>query len=1012
MVKNFLIAFICLFSMLSYAQNKDIEGNVTDTESGMPLLGVNVIIEGTTQGTTTDFDGNFSINDVPNDATLVFSYLGFKTKKVNVAETTDFDIQLVSDTQALDDVVIIGYGSSSRRNLTGAVSTVNSQSIDDLEPTNVGQALQGTVAGINVTPQSGTPGAQVNIRIRGVSTNGDNRPLIILNGFQYEGGLNSINPNDIESFTILKDAEAAIYGATGSNGVILITTKSGEVNQKAQIEYKTYYGLQETTRRLPLLNATEYGLLLNESYSNAGQISPIQNLSQLGEGTDWQDEVFEVAPITNHSLSVTGGSEKVTYAASASLLEQEGIVGGSKSKFSRSTARLNLNAELRDNINLSSNIFYNHTKSNNLNSFGLGSVLFNAINIAPTIDPGVDDLTGQINLGNEVINPLTQIRNTYSETLSNRLSGNVKLSIDYLDNLNLEGRIGFNSTNTRNRDFAPEFTYGPNKVFNRPNNSVTLGKIYDNDYTFDLFNTYENTFGDKHDVKFMVGMTVFRQFGEGLFGSSIGVPANSVEFADLGTATGTGDQNNATSYAYDVRRLSYFSRLQYDYDDKYLFSALIRSDSSTRFGPENRTGFFPSASVGWVASEEDFFPENEFVDFFKIRSSYGILGNDRIGDFLYLSVLSGEATYVSAVDGSLIQGQALGPLANPEVKWEEAKRFNIGFDSKFFNNKLGITLDYFVNNREDLLIGNIPVSGIFGITAPGASGPTINAGSVRNKGLEVTLDYNKTINDDLSFNANFNISTLNNEVTEVIGADFLEGGAFGIGQPAPARMEEGKPIGYYYGYESDGIFQTQAEADAHPSQLALGADASPGDIRYKDLNGDGIIDENDRTDIGNPIPNVTGGLNFSINYKNFDFSLYSFANLGNDIVRNFERNQPNVNRLSYNLDRWTGPGTSKTVPRVTTDATANAVFSDFYVEDGSFLRVQTISLGYTLPNNLLESIGVNTLRLYAKIDNVFTFTEYSGYDPAASSGAPIGSGIDLGFYPSPRTYTLGLNVNL
>lgn len=1012
MVKNFLIATMCLLSMWSYAQELDIEGSVTDEQSGMPLLGVNVIIEGTTRGTTTDFDGNYSISSVPSDATLVFSYLGFQTKKINVAETSDFNIKLKSDTQALDDVVVIGYGSSSRRKLTGAVSTVDAQSIDDLEPTNVGQALQGTVAGINVTPQSGTPGAQVNIRIRGVSTNGDNRPLIILNGFQYEGGLNSINPNDIESFTILKDAEAAIYGATGSNGVILITTKSGEINQKAQIEYKTYYGLQETTRKLPLLNATEYGLLLNESYSNAGQVSPIQNLAQLGEGTDWQDEVFEVAPITNHSLSVTGGSEKVTYAASASLLEQEGIVGGSKSKFSRSTARLNLNAELRENIDLTTNVFYNHTESNNLNSFGLGSVLFNAINIAPTIDPSLDDITGQINLGNEVINPLPQIRNTYSKTISDRLSGNVKLSIDYLENFNLEGRLGFNSTNTRNRDFAPEFIYGPNKVFNLPNNSVTLGKIYDSDFTFDLFNTYENTFGDKHDVKFMVGMTVYKQFGEGLFGSSTGVPANSIEFADLGTATGTGDQNTATSYAYDVRRLSYFSRLQYDYDDKYLLSALIRSDSSTRFGPENRTGYFPSASAGWVASEEDFFPENNFVDFFKIRSSYGVLGNDRIGDFLYLSVLSGEATYVSAVDGSLIQGQALGPLANPEVKWEEARRFNIGLDSRFFDNQVGLTVDYFVNNREDLLIGNIPVSGIFGIAAPGASGPTKNAGSVRNSGLEVTLDYKKVVNDDFSFNVNFNISTLDNEVTNVIGADFIEGGAFGIGQPAPARMEVGKPIGYFYGYESDGIFQSQAEVDAHPSQLALGADASPGDIRYKDLNGDGVIDENDRTDIGNPIPSVTGGFNLSMTYKSFDFSLYSFANLGNDIVRNYERNQPNVNRLSYNLERWTGPGTSNSVPRVTVDPTANAAFSDFYVEDGSFLRVQTISLGYTLPENLLESIGVNSFRLYAKVDNVFTFTEYSGYDPAASTGAPIGSGIDLGFYPSPRTYTLGLNVNL
>lgn len=1012
MINKILFSVICFTSLMMSSQTRDIEGTVTDASSETPLLGVNVIVQGTQKGTTTDFDGNFVLESVPEDAVLELSYLGFKTKTIKVSERLEFNIQLVPDTEALDDVVVIGYGTSSKRNITGSVSKVGSETIKQLEPVNAATALQGTTSGVNVTPQSGSPGAESNIRIRGISTNGDNKPLIILDGFQYEGGLNSINPNDIESYTVLKDAQAAIYGSIGSNGVILIETKEGKKNQAAKISYDAYYGMQQTTRKLPLLNATEYGLLLNESYANAGQTSPIQNLSNLGQGTDWQDEVFDIVPVQSHNISVNGGSDKIRYSISGSHLQQEGIVGGPKSEFERSTAKLSLNAELRDNLNITSKVFYNSTTRNLLNDFSLGSVLFNAINIAPTIDPGVDDISNEINLGNEVINPLTQTRNTYNESVVNRLSGTFQVDFNYAENLNLQARIGFNSSNTKNREFLPEFTYGSSKVFNRDSNLVNLGRVNDNDYTFDLFNTYQNTFGEKHDVTFLVGMTVNELFGEALFGSRTGVPSNSFQFADIGTATGAGDNNTADSYAYKVRRLSYFGRLEYNYDGKYLFEAIMRSDSSSRFGPDNKTGYFPSVSGGWILSEEEFFPSLDVIDYFKIRSSYGVLGNDRIDDNLFLSLLDGEATYVSAIDGSLIQGQALGALANPAVKWEEARRFNIGLDTELFDNKVSITADYFVNNREDLLIGNSPVSGILGIAAPGSLGPTLNAGTVRNSGIEFAINYSDNISDDFSFNVGYNISTLNNEVTEVNGADFLEGGDFGIGQPAPARMEEGKPIGYFYGYKTNGIFQTQAEADAHPDQSSLGNDARAGDIRYVDLNGDGVIDENDRTDIGNPIPDITTGINLSLNYKNFDFSTYAFSNLGNDIVRNFERNEPNVNRMSYRLDRWTGPGTSNSVPRVTTEGTSNNAFSDFFVEDGSFVRIQTVSLGYTFPEKIYEKAGLSNLRVYAKVDNVYTFTEYSGYDPTASTGEPIGSGIDFGFYPLPRTFILGLNVEL
>ncbi|MFO7744970.1 MAG: SusC/RagA family TonB-linked outer membrane protein [Psychroflexus sp.] len=518
-----MITAICLLSMWTYSQEIDIKGNVTDKDSGTPLLGVNVLVEGTTKGTTTDFDGNFIITSVPSDATLVFSYLGFQTKKVNVAETTDFNIQLESDTQALDDVVVIGYGASSRRKITGSVSTVDAESIQDLEPINAANALQGTTAGVSVTPQSGSPGAESNIRIRGISTNGNSAPLIILNGFQYDGGLNSINPNDIESITVLKDAQAAIYGSVGANGVVLIETKTGKRNQAAEVTYNTYYGLQQTTRKLPLLNSNEYALLINEKYGNAGLSLPFPNISQIQNNTDWQDQVFEQTSIVSNNVSVNGGSENTSYSFSASHLDQKGIVAPEKSNFKRSTARLSLDTDIRDNLNFSANVIYTNNRSSGINSFGLGSVLFNAINIAPTISPNRDNLNGTIDLGNEVVNPLTQINNTFNDFESNRLSGSFQAEFEYIEDFKLTARYGFNSSNLNNREFFPEFNFGTGKVFNRPFNQVNLNQQEFYDYTFDLFNTIEKTFFEDSFFwrSLMISMTdSFSMPAAGIFGNS------------------------------------------------------------------------------------------------------------------------------------------------------------------------------------------------------------------------------------------------------------------------------------------------------------------------------------------------------------------------------------------------------------------------------------------------------------------------------------------------------------
>ena len=503
-------------------------------------------------------------------------------------------------------------------------------------------------------------------------------------------------------------------------------------------------------------------------------------------------------------------------------------------------------------------------------------------------------------------------------------------------------------------------------------------------------------------------MAVTKDWGDGLFATGYDVPNNSWAFADIALTTGTNEAKETGSYTYDNRLLSYFARLQYDFKGKYLISAMLRRDASSAFAQDYRVDYFKSATAGWKVSEESFMENVNFINFLKLRASYGTLGN-LVGSDLYRASLNGEATYV--FDNTLTNGTALGPLPNAVASWETAEKLDIGIDAKIFDNKLEIVADYFIEDRVDLLIPGLPFSGILGATAPGSGTPIVNAGTTRIKGLELMFNYANEINDNLSYNVSYNVTNLDGEVTSINSDVAIEGGSFGIGQLAPSRMEVGQPIGYFYGLQTDGIFQSQAEVDAHPSQAGLGNAAQPGDLRFVDVNGDGQIDANDRTFIGKPIADYIMGFNIGVNYKNFDFSAYAYAELGKDMVRNYERDQKNVNRLDYYLDRWTGPGTSNEVPRATTGATSNKLFSDFFVEDASFLRIQNIQLGYSLPSSAIEKVGISKLRVYGSVNNAFTFTKYKGFDPAATTGDAIGGGIDPGFYPVTRQFLLGLNIS-
>ncbi|MEO9501544.1 MAG: TonB-dependent receptor [Nonlabens ulvanivorans] len=1005
MNKHFFFLLITTFSLIGFAQQTQYSGTVIDGSNQEPLLGASIIVKGTNVGTTSDLDGKYNITANSSDI-LIISYLGYLTKEIPVS--SDLIVTLEEDVASLDQIVVVGYGTQAKREITGAVTVVKAETIESLKPTRIEQALQGQVAGVNVTSTSGSPGAASNIRIRGISTNGDNRPLILVDGNVVED-LSVINPGDIESYTVLKDATAGIYGVRAANGVILITTKGGRKNQKLQYEYDAFVGFQQTTRKLPTLNSKQYALLVNEAFANNGETPPFSTIVGLND-TDWQGEVFSNAPIFNNNIGLRGGTEKAAYAFGAALLTQDGIVGAGKSNFTRSTLRFNFDYDLLSNLKVKTGLFYTGTSRSTISETGLGSVLFNAVNNAPTfsVRDANGDFTLAEGLGNEVINPVHQLENTFNSNKVDKISGNFGLNYKFWDDFTVETRIQFNYAEAYGDNFAPEANYGSGKVFNLTRNVYGEYSNYFRDYTYDAFINYKHTFAQAHNLNATVGMSAFRTTGKfnGLTGFDI--PDNSFSNANRQNASDIVDNFQNGGDEYDARLLSHFARLQYDYDGKYLFSGVIRRDGSTKFGPENKFGIFPSASAGWVLSKESFLEESKSINFLKLRGSYGITGNDRIPDYRFISLLNGEGAYV--IGDNLIFGTAIGAISNPEIKWEEQYTADIGLEAEFLDYKLNVTIDYYTRRTEDLLLVPV-VSGTLGVTAPGSSAPVINGGDIENKGLEFAISYKDKINDNLSFTASYNFATLKNEVLKVNNSvGFLEGGSFGVGQPAPSRMEVGKPIGYFYGYRTDGIFQDANEVASHPSQLALGAIAQPGDIRYVDINEDGVINLEDRTDLGNPIPDVTMGLNLSVNYKNWDVQTYLYASIGNDVVRNYERNQNLTNLTTNYLDRWTGPGTSNSTPRVTTGATSNQVFSDFYVEDGSFLRAQNMQVGYTITDATLDTLKIKDMRFYVSVNNLFTLTKYRGFDPSASDGAPIGGGIDYGFYPVPRTFLAGVNL--
>lgn len=1034
-----LIQFAVSFAILSssaFAQSAAVSGVVKD-ENGITLPGVNVLEVGTTNGVVTDLDGNFNITVAdPATAKLKFSFIGYAPKEVLVGGRSSINVTIEPDAVALEEVVVIGYGTSTKKEVTGATAKVDGENIEKLNIPRMDQALQGQVSGVNVSTNSGSPGGSSSIRIRGLSTFGDNDPLILVDGVVYDSeGLNALNPNDIASVNVLKDATAGIYGVRAANGVIIIETKKGTLNAKPRLEFSGFTGLQQTSRRLNLLNATEYAVIKNEMFGSAGQPEPFAN-TNLGAGTDWQDEIFQDAWMQNYNLTVAGGSKNSTYNAGLSYLTQDGIVGGDKSNFTRYNARLNFMNKLNKKFKLNSVLLYTNEERKTLPENGIGSVLYNTINAFPT-EP-VRHPSGRYTYLEEVsdiINPVAQIENTHNNAIVNKIVGKEELVYDINEYFSLTGRLSYNYALVDAKAFSPLTWYGPGKAQNTALNEEldpTLVEIADSvflergasvfearstflDITAESFLNYKRIFKNDHTVKGTFGVSLFKRRGESLNGTAFNIPGNSVDFADISANLAPGGfLNNTGSFQFEERLLSAFIRGEYGYKSKYLASFILRRDGSSKFGPNNRWGYFPTVSSAWLFSEEEFF-ENlkkskvfKAITLAKLRVSYGISGNDQIQNFAYRAQLNGEGVYV--FNDVITTGVAIGRASNPDLRWESTRQFNVGLDVTV-GDPLTFTVNYFIKNTQDLLF-QPDVSGVLGTAGPGGQSPIINAGDISNKGLEFEVGYGSDPKKDLVVNANFNTTYLRNEVKRTPdGVDFLPGAVFGVGGNVATRFEEGFPIGYFIGLETDGVWQSAEEIANSPIQQE---GAKPGDLKFVDQNGDGVInfnDDSDKKELGSPIPDFTFGFNFNVKYKRYDMSANIFAAVGQEIIRNYERQQPYANQLDYVIDRWTGTGSTNDDPRLTTEANRNTEFSDYYVEDGDFLRMRNLQFGYTLPKKWTDKAKAQSLRLYVSINNLFTLTRYRGFDPEIGSvGGPLAAGVDYGFYPQARTYMGGFSL--
>ena len=1044
-----VVLLLCMLPLGAYAQKITVKGTVSAADG--PVIGATVKVKGAQGGTITDYDGNYTI-DAQSNSTLVFSYVGYENKEVKVNGKNRIDVTLTEDETLLNEVVVVGYGTMRKSDLTGAVTQVDNKAFEKSVTTSIDQVLQGRAAGVQIQANTGTPGGSSTIRIRGTnSLNASSQPIFVIDGviIDSDGGDNGnsnplagINPSDILTMDILKDASAtAIYGSRASNGVIMITTKRGKAGE-ALLTYDGYVGWQQMPKKLDVLNLRQYA-----EHNNAIADAQIKTHSGtyirpelLGEGTDWQDEMFKTAFMTNHSLSLTGGTEKTTYAISAGYLKQDGIA--LNTGFRRQTIRGNIDTELRKWLKGGISFSLSDSKQEMEKNW---DIINTALRSQPSVavrnpDGGYDGPDDQWMPENAVA--LAEIKTNYAKRLNFRI--NTYLEATLYKGLTLKTELSTDYNLNKTKTYTPDYKFGVKESTQRD------GAWYKNDtkyWSWRNILTYNGTFAQKHNINAMIGQEMSESYWENFAVANSGYLSNSV--TDIIAGETTGNNINLTQGNQDRNSLfSYFGRVLYNYDDRYLLTATLRRDGSSKFIGDNRWGWFPSAALAWRASQEEFLKDNKIVNNLKLRLGWGATGNQNVANWMGDAMLRNYTTTWGV-------GVLNANNANADLKWETTYSTNIGFDLSLFHSRIDVVFDWYYKKTKDLLmIKDIPA---FGGSGAGsnygvASNPWANVGSLENKGIEITVNTVNIENKDFSWRSNIVFSLNRNKVTELDSDSGSLPQTLQIGSETATVTNTvvGEPIGQFWGYKVIGRFDKpedfyykDADGNIKPVALPEGASiaTSPtsggifiGDYIYADIDNNGVIDNNDQTFIGNPEPKFTWGFGNTFSYKGFDLSFQFSGSYGNKVM-NYQRRFLDItgstaNQLTTVLDYArlakydadgpddyrnyyvTNPGTN--MPRLSTESGVNKNnrVSDAYVEDGSYIRLQNVSLSYTLPRKLIQKVYLTNAKIYCNIQNLFTITKYDGFDPEVGSlrGNALLNGVDYSRYPSPRIYTIGVNL--
>lgn len=1046
------------FAVNSVQQSKKVTGNVSDAEG--PIIGASVVEKGNAgNGTVTDLDGNFSLNVKPG-ATIVITYIGYQKQEIVVGNQSNFNVTMKTDDKTLEEVVVVGYGVQKKKLVTGSTIEVKGDDIQKMNTTQVLGALQSQTPGVNIQAASGQPGDGFKISIRGAGTNGNTAPLYIIDG--VAGDINNLNPADIERIDVLKDAAScAIYGSAAANGVILVTTKQGKQG-KIQVSYDANVGWANVYRMPKMLNAKQYMEVMDQVRFNSGE-SGYDWKSIMGEdlynsymdgsneGTNWVEAIRNKnAVTTSHSLNVTGGSDRSTFSMGAGYQYQDGVFGNLvKSDYRRFTFRINSehviyrNDKGMDVVKIGENVYYQHKQNQGIQIGGqYSNELSNMLRANPAIPmynadgsyTKAEDLKNWVdNYNSYSVNPVYKMLNQQSghnKSINQNLHATGYLEIQPIKNLVYRGQLNYNQNTWTWRTFLPIFDANrTNADYFRTEDKATnqIGTSWGWSTTNTL--SYKFDLQKKHNFDILVGT----EYGESRpdFGFSLNATSSNSVFGDMTHAYMTYMKNNNAAAVTgtpcdDSRSMSYFGRVNYNFNEKYMLSAIMRADGNSKFAPGKRWGYFPSVSAGWVISNEKFMAKTvSWLDFLKLRAGWGQNGNAQtINNFQWQGAFAFDTSSYYTFNGNpdqYVSGAAPSRLPNEDLTWETSEQLNIGLDARFLSGRLGFTLDWYNKKTKDLLVA-VPVD-----PTTGFSTQMKNAGTVENKGIELSLSWNDKIGKDFQYNVGWNMAYNHNEVTEVkSNQTYNNGGNDLLAQNTGymARFEEGHPIGYFWGYKTEGVMQNEADVQAYLDKNCKGNAANskqgtgikPGDLKFVDVNGDGVVNDDDKTELGDPHPDVTMGITLGASYKGFDLSVTGFGAFGQQVARSFRKftDGEYENFTTEVYDYWHGEGTSNKYPLL---AHMNAgpnwqTISDIYIEDASYFRLQNLTVGYDF-TKIWKNSPFQQLRLYFAAQNLFTITGYKGMDP--ENGTSIGSdswvtGVDVGNYPQPRTYMVGVNV--